>query len=406
MIRHTSLKTIFFGSSDYSLRLVDSLINNFQLAAVVTKPDLPVGRQKIPTPTPVKQKAVSEKIPAFTPHNKAELLSLQLQLRQFNADIFIVADYGLIIPEIILNLPRLKTINIHFSKLPKLRGPSPVQYTILLGEKKACITFMLMDKKMDTGDILMQKEFPLAGDETAGDLYTKLFNNAVSELPSIINKYAKNELKAAKQNAENATYTKLLTRNDGYVPWHFLNECIVEEKRVTRVGVNLFKKIERLPCNEVTGAGPENKIQTGFSEENYLSKLDNSSPFYLVIAHAPSLAVGIHRLLRAFTPWPGLWTEIEISQSTNQQIVTNLQIKKRLKIIKAHLDQTTDYRLQTTESPSLSAKTGKQQKVNNKLQATKLIIDLVQLEGKNPVTWKQFCEGYPQLIQSSLPPHS
>lgn len=292
------MNIIFFGSSDYSLPVLDSLLFNFNLVAVVTKPDQNIGRKQIITPTAVKFFAQKNHLPCFTPADKATLSIFENKLADLAPDIFIVADYGLIIPKIIIDLPKYKTINIHFSKLPFLRGPSPVQFSILNGEKSGWISYMLMDEKMDTGMILSQTEEKLTGEETTGSLYRKLFDKASRELPDIITGYVKKELKPQIQDHTKATYTKLLKREDGYVPYDLFNKNI------------------------------ENDIL-------------------------------IERKIRALTPWPGVWTTIQTTENKKQ-------ITKRLKILKAHLAS----------------------------RGVGLQIDMVQLEGKNPVSWKQFTEGY------------
>lgn len=280
------MKTIFFGSSDYCLPIVESINNNFQLLAVITKK----GQS-------VEQFALSHNIKVFTPQDHNELSALKKEIISLQPDLAVVADYGLIIPKEIFTIPHHKTLNIHFSKLPLLRGPSPVQYTILLGEKSAWISVIIMDEGIDTGDIVWQKEITSFNieNETTESLYTKLFNIIALELPDIINKYVKNELKPQKQDNLQATYTKHLTRQDGYISPQALAAA----------------------------------LQRGVE------------------------SVSLDRKIRAFTPWPGVWTTV------------NLPSPKRLKLLKVHL------------------------------KGGKFVLDLVQLEGKKPVSWKQFVEGYP-----------
>ncbi len=245
------------------------------------------------------------------------MANLSGMLIGLNLDLAIVADYGLIIPKEIFEIPKYKTLNIHFSKLPKYRGPSPVQYTILNGDRSAWISYILISEKMDTGDILLQEEFPLTGKETTGDLYQKLFVIASQKLPEVINNYVSDKITPKKQDDKMATYTKLLTRDDGFIPFPILKEAI-------------------------NGKTP----------------------------------IQIERALRAFSPWPGLYTNVTIKQFNNLPAgKAGETISKRLKILKLHLDQTT----------------------KDQRPTTRIIIDLVQLEGKKPVSWKQFLEGYPVL---------
>jgi methionyl-tRNA formyltransferase len=330
----TTISTIFFGSSDYCIPILESLFKNTKLVGIVTKPDLSVGHSKTLQPTPVKKYGQSQSIPVYTPDSKASLLSLKDLLTSLKSDIAVVADYGFIIPKEIFLIPAHKTLNIHFSKLPKLRGSSPVQYTILLGEKAAWITIILMDETMDTGDILWQKEVPLTGKEETDTLYRKLFEIASEELPNILNQYADKSLLPVKQDNSQATYTKRLTRQDGFIPWEIIEELMAGRSTSQA-------HLVRWPLSNI--------IPT--------STLILNPRFYLL------------KSLKAFSPWPGVWTEIPITQSTNQQInkSTNKPSTKRLKVLNAHIEK------------------------------ERLVLDEVQLEGKKPVSWKQFCQGYPQF---------
>lgn len=313
------LKVIFYGSSNYCLPILESLRKNFNLLAVITKPDQKVGRKQILTPTESKVFALKNNIGLFTPANKIELMSLQAEMEKLEPDIAVVADYGLIIPEEIINIPKYKTVNIHFSRLPDLRGASPVQFTILRGDKSAWITYMLMDKGLDTGDILMQTEYPvnkLSNDQiTTGKLYKKLFEMASEELPGLLTDYIKGNIKPMKQNDEKSTYTRILTRLDGYIQWELIYDAIGGKKSGS------FPK-ESILCSSI------------FSDS--------------------SASLLIERAIRGFKPWPGVWTMVKIN---NQD--------KRLKILKAHLE------------------------------GEKLLIDEVQMEGKNPVSWNKYTESYP-----------
>ena len=320
------MNIVFFGSSDYCLPILETLLVSFNLTAVVTKPDQPIGRKQELLPTKVKLFSIKNHIPFFTPKDKISLSTLSGNLNDLNPDIFIVADYGLIIPKNIIELPKYKTLNIHFSKLPLLRGPSPVQYSILSGEESALISYMLMDEKMDTGMILSQTEEKLEGNETTDRLYRKLFNKASSELTDVINRYVSNELKPQKQKSIKATYTKLLKREDGFISWQLLF-CAIK------------------------GKVPDGNLILNWSLSKYFSIKFCTLRFTQCF----------ERALRALSPWPGIWTTVQI-------IDNDQQTTKRLKILKAHIES-----------------------------ETVLILDIVQLEGKKPVSWKQFCQGYPIL---------
>ncbi len=368
------MKVIFFGSSNFCLPILDSLKSNFKLVSVVTKKGQTVEKY-----------AQSHNIRFFTPANKEELFQLKNDISGLKPDLAIVADYGFIIPAEIFDIPPFKTLNIHFSKLPKFRGPSPVQYTLMMGEKSAWISIILMDEGLDTGDIIWQKSFDFAQDkegqgETTGSLYNKLFNIASLSLPDVINKYVKNELKPQKQDHSHATYTKHLTRQDGYIPSELLGMAI-EGNQPTNDQLSKWKLY-----NEILHKLPS----TRYSRLSGISRLDRgsstSSGHDAVDTHSSQTASGqlptiIDHTLRALSPWPGLWTTV--------QIVNNNQITKRLKILKVHLEADNNLPL---NYPSRDTKV-----VGNLNIPVRFVLDEVQLEGKKPVSWKQFTNGYPQF---------
>lgn len=326
------LQIIFFGSSDYCLPILESLYKNFKLTAIITRPDKIIGRDKILTPSPPKKFGLAHHIPVFTPNNASEISDLIPELKKLSPDISIVADYGLMIPDDIISLPKLETLNIHFSGLPKYRGPSPVQYTILNGEKSAWISVIKLVKKLDAGDIVYQKEVSLTGDETTGSLYKKLFNIASVDLPTVLTDFALNKIKLIKQDNSQATYTRKIAKEDGFIPWIILTSTMGESKQI-KPNIDSWPLIKLIP--ELSAKGG-----SAFSGD-------------------------IERALRAFTPWPGLWTEITISGIPGiKGAKFRESTQKRLKILQAHLEN------------------------------EKLVIDEVQLEGKNPVLWKQFLAGY------------
>ena len=220
---------IFFGSSAYSLPLIEALRSHFDLRLIVTRPDKPVGRKQILTASPPKQFGIENNIPVITPETLRER-AIDEELQRINPDIAIVADYGLIIPRSIFEVPRYQTINIHFSRLPQFPGPSPVQYSILNGEERAWITFMLIEEGLDTVPLVFQKEFPLSSFATTGTLYTHLFEEAAKLLPDVINGYIKGTYISKTQNskleARNSITTKHITKPDAFIPWNLIEKAI------------------------------------------------------------------------------------------------------------------------------------------------------------------------------------
>lgn len=199
------MKIVFFGTSNYCLPVLETLQKNFDLVLVVTRPDKPVGRKKILTPSATKIWAEKNDIPVET--NLSNLLSYS------PTDLGLVADFGQIIPEEIFNTPKLGTFNIHFSKLPDLRGASPVQAALLRGDTTIWITVFKLEKTLDTGPILWQKSYPVAPDDTAESLYLRLFQEVAKELPKI------DFSGPLTPQSGQPTFCKKLSREDGFIEW-------------------------------------------------------------------------------------------------------------------------------------------------------------------------------------------
>ena len=223
------MRIVFFGTSDYCLPVLDALKKSFDLKLVITRPDAPVGRKKILTPSATKlwakQHDVMVTTPATLKKDTPDRASLLNQLLTIHPDLAVVSDYGLIIPQEIFNVPKLGTLNIHFSKLPELRGTSPVQHTLLRGDTTAWVTIFRLENppelkiKMDSGPILWQKQYSIDSNDTTETLYTRLFQNAAKELPKIISDFASGSITPKPQNQSKATFTRFLTRDDGFIPW-------------------------------------------------------------------------------------------------------------------------------------------------------------------------------------------
>jgi methionyl-tRNA formyltransferase len=205
------MKIIFFGSPHFVIPVLEALTKHYDVLAVVTSPDKKVGRKQLLTPSPIKQFALQHNISVL------EMESIKLRIENEKVDLFIVAAYGKIIPKEILDLPKYGAINIHPSELPKYRGPSPITQTLLNGDKTSAITFMQMDKKMDHGPILTSIPYEIHDNATTQTLTQDMFQKSADLLPEIIDDYITGKIKPIPQNNEEATYTKLITKQDGYI---------------------------------------------------------------------------------------------------------------------------------------------------------------------------------------------
>lgn len=286
-----NIKIIFFGTPYYVIPILEAINRNFRinkyekgLIAVVTQPPKPAGRGNKLEYSAVDTWAHRHDIPII---NNLEDMPA--------ADLGVVASYGKIIPKSVIEQFKYGILNVHPSLLPKYRGASPVQETLKNGDTITGLTIIKMDEKMDHGPIVSSFKEEILEDDDTETLRDRLFKKSADFLVELIPSFIKGKIKLKPQNHEEATFTKIITKQDGFVE-----------------PIQLTKDPERL-----------------------LS------------------------LIKAMAPWPGVWTLIELNGQ-----------EKRLKILKAHIED------------------------------AKLVLDEVHLEGKNPVSWKQFYEAYPQIAKA------
>jgi methionyl-tRNA formyltransferase len=278
------LNVIFFGTPSFVISVVEELAKNCNLLAIITTPDQPAGRKQILTASPIKQYSLEHHIPVITPQKLTQEFESEIRNLKSEIDFFIVAAYGKIIPQNILDIPKYGTLNIHPSLLPQYRGPSPLQSAILNGDTETAVSIMKLDAQMDHGPILQTKKLPINQQDTFETLAEKAFKAGANLLPKIMKNYADGKLSPQEQDHEKATYTQRITKETGYIDFKLLAKC--------------------------------NPVE-------------------------------IDRKIRAFYPWPGVWTKVILN---NQE-----------KILKLLPDQK------------------------------------LQLEGKKPMTKKDFFNGYPEL---------
>lgn len=205
------------GTPDFAIPILETLIENTEVVLVISKPDALIGRKQILTPSPIKKKALEHNIPVITPVKIKESF---MEIEKYQPDLIVTCAYGQIVPESILNIPRLGCINVHASLLPKYRGGAPIHHAIINGEEKTGITIMYMDKGMDTGNIIACKEIPINKDDTVESMHDKLSilgSNLLKEtLPSIID----GTNKRVKQNDDEATYAPTIKRDDEHLDFN------------------------------------------------------------------------------------------------------------------------------------------------------------------------------------------
>tara|TARA_B100001123_G_C15261757_1_gene1006837 strand:- start:176 stop:1096 length:921 start_codon:yes stop_codon:yes gene_type:complete len=209
------------GTSLESVYVLSNLIQlDIQISAIFTRPAKPFGRGREIQNPPIKEYADNNSIDIY---QYASLINNELaykELKNLSPDLIIVADFGLIIPDKILKLPRLGCLNIHPSLLPKYRGPSPVSTAILNENKFTGVTVMLMDEGLDTGPIIAQKKVEFLYQENAKDLTKRLFEIGALLISDILSLWEFGKINPTLQDESKATYTKKLSKEDGRIDWN------------------------------------------------------------------------------------------------------------------------------------------------------------------------------------------
>ncbi|MEH2323915.1 MAG: methionyl-tRNA formyltransferase [Nostoc sp.] len=215
------MKIVFFGTPQFAVPTLEKLLNHpeFEVLAVVTQPDKRRDRGNKLTATPVKAIATAHNLPVWQPERVKKDTETLTQLKQLNADVFVVVAYGQILSSKILNMPKLGCINVHGSILPKYRGAAPIQWCLYNGEKETGITTMLMDVGMDTGAMLQIATTPIGLLDTAQDLAFILAAIGGDLLVETLLKLQRQEIQPITQDNLAATYAPLIQKQDYALDW-------------------------------------------------------------------------------------------------------------------------------------------------------------------------------------------
>ena len=231
------------GTPEFGAIILEELSkSDFKPILVITELDKPVGRKQILSSPPVKIVAEKYNIPILQPE-KLQVTSCELQ--ELKPDLIIIAAYGQILPKEILDIPKQGCLNIHPSLLPKYRGPSPLQFTILNGAKETGVTIIKMDEKIDQGPILAKRELKIPNPKISYEKLLKELAELGANLPiETIPKWLKGEIKAIPQDESKASYTKLLKKEDGKIDWTKSAEEIERQVRAFNPWPGTFAKIQ------------------------------------------------------------------------------------------------------------------------------------------------------------------
>lgn len=213
------MKIVFFGTTEFSASILETLSKDFEIAAVVTQADKPVGRKQEIQESPVSALAKKLGLPAEKPVTLKDSEFTQ-RIKDYKPDLFVVIAYGKIIPQEILDIPTKGSINIHFSLLPKYRGASPIHAALLNGETESGVTIMLMDEKMDHGPILAMEKVSVDPEEMFEDFGNKLLDLANKMIVPTIQNFLNGKIVPKEQNHEEATFCNIISKEDGEIDWN------------------------------------------------------------------------------------------------------------------------------------------------------------------------------------------
>ena len=214
-----SLRIVFAGTPDFAARHLAALLSSeHEVIAVYTQPDRPAGRGKKLTASPVKNIALEHDIPVYQPENFKSDEAKQ-ELADLNADIMVVVAYGLLLPQAVLDTPKLGCINVHGSILPRWRGAAPIQRSIWAGDAETGVTIMQMDLGLDTGDMLKIATLPIEATDTSASMYEKLADLGPQALIDCLADIAADKAVPVKQDDELANYAKKLSKEEARIDW-------------------------------------------------------------------------------------------------------------------------------------------------------------------------------------------
>ena len=277
------MKVLFMGTPEIAATILEEIIKSkHEVVGVVTQEDKPKGRGKALAEPPVKEVAKKYGIEVFQPHIIKEVSAIA-RLREFNADIFVVAAYGKILNKEILEMPKYGCINAHASLLPKYRGAAPIQWSIIDGEKLTGVTIMQMDEGLDTGDMLFKSVVEIADDDTADSLYDKLSVCGAALTVEALDRIEQGDIHPIKQDDTQSTYAKMLDKSLGRLNF---NKPSAELERLVR-GLNSWPgtftylngktlKIWETKLSDIPSNGEPGTIHSSDNGRLFVNTADNA----------------------------------------------------------------------------------------------------------------------------------
>src|SRR5271154_7506251 len=255
------LRIIFMGTAELSCASLEKLAGKFSVAAVVTQPDKPKGREMKLQFSPVKTLAHQLNLPVLQPAKARDEIFIS-ELHGLKPDLIVVVAYGQILPQSILDLPKFGCVNVHTSLLPKYRGASPIQSAILNGEMETGVTIMKMDAGLDTGEIISQTRTPILPEDNSQMLHDRLAQLGAELLVGTIPDYIAGKTLPKPQPAEGASYAAKIKKKDGKIDWNEPAEKILNRLRAFTPWPGAFTFLQNLvgrasPRAEIENSKPE-----------------------------------------------------------------------------------------------------------------------------------------------------
>jgi methionyl-tRNA formyltransferase len=297
-----TIRIVYAGTPDFAVPSLSALIrSDYEVVAVYTQPDRPAGRGRESRSSPVCQKATEYEIPVYKPES---LKSIEEQrcLSGLEADIMVVAAYGLLLPKAVLEIPRLGCINVHASLLPRWRGAAPIQRAILAGDEKTGITIMQMDEGLDTGDMLARNKCVIKSDDTASSLHDRLMVLGADTLTGMLPDFIRGVIQPEKQDESCACYASKLSKQEAEINWSLPAEQLARCVRAYNDWPVAFTHWKRKGKTEVLRVW-KSEVLTGEENVKPIGKVTRGT---VVNAGANGIDVvtgdGILRLLEIQTP--------------------------------------------------------------------------------------------------------
>jgi len=213
------MRVVFAGTPEFAVPTLQALLDSsHEVCAVYTQPDRPAGRGRKLTASPIKQLALRHQIPVYQPENFKNPDAIA-ELAALRADLMVVIAYGLILPQAVIDAPRLACINVHGSLLPRWRGAAPIHRALMAGDDKTGVTIMKVVKKLDAGDMLLKAECPIIATDTSSSLHDQLAQMGAESLIQVVDQFQHNAVIAEPQDEALVTYAHKLDKHEAVLDW-------------------------------------------------------------------------------------------------------------------------------------------------------------------------------------------